>query len=217
MSKNPEAVKKLQEEHDKVFGSDVSKTAEVLKLQPSLLNQCRYTMAFVKETLRLYPPGANMRLGTPQTTLPALNGEMLPIDGLNVILVHQPIHTNPRVWVKPHDFIPERFLVGPDHELYPPEGAYRPFDIGPRRCIGQELALTEVRIVLVLTARTFEFKAAYDEYDSMHAENTGIWQRLARRLVKPVVNTVHGDRAFQTETAGRPSDGYPCRVDILTR
>jgi cytochrome P450 len=217
MSKNPGAVKKLQEEHDDVFGSDVSKTTELLKSQPSLLNQCRYTIAFVKEALRLYPPGANMRLGTPQTTLPALNGQMLPIDGLNVILVHQPIHTNPRVWVKPNEFIPERFLVGPEHELYPPEGAYRPFDIGPRRCIGQELALTEVRIVLVLTARSFEFRAAYSEDDQLRAKNAGIWQRLTRGLFKPEVNTVHGDRVFQTETAGRPSDGYPCRVDILTR
>ncbi|KAF2661117.1 cytochrome P450 [Lophiostoma macrostomum CBS 122681] len=197
MSTEQEATKKLQEEHDHIFGRDVSKTAELLRAQPTLLNRCRYTMAFVKETLRLYPPAANMRLGTSQSTLPALNGETLPIEGLNVILMHQAIHTNPRIWLRPNDFIPERFLVEPDHDLYPPDGAFRPFDIGPRCCIGQELSLIEIRIVLIMTARTFGFRAAYDEYDR--------------------IDTVRGDRVFQTEKAGtHPSDGYPCRVDMLT-
>lgn len=35
--------------------------------------------------------------------------------------------------------------------------AYRPFERGPRSCIGQELVIVEMRVVLALTVRRFDF------------------------------------------------------------
>ncbi|KAF1951142.1 cytochrome P450 [Byssothecium circinans] len=216
MSQNSDALAKLQQEHDSVFGNDTSKTGSLLKADPYLMNKCRYTLAFIKETLRMYPPGANMRLGNAEAKLPALNGQILSTEGLNVILMHLPIHMNPRVWPKPKDFIPERWLVEPGHELYPPDGAWRAFDIGPRRCIGQELSLTEMRIVLIMTARTFQFKSAYEEWDQIRAQQAGMWQKMMGLFGKAEMNTVYGDRVYQTEKAGtHPSEGYPCRVEVL--
>jgi cytochrome P450 len=216
MSTYTESAALLRNEHDTILGTDISESAELLKQQPALLNQCRYTMAFVKETLRLYPPGANMRLGVPGATLPTLNGKSLPIEGLNVLLMHQAIHMNPRIWARPTEFLPERWLVEPGHELYPPAGAWRAFDISHRRCIGQELALTEIRIVLIMTARTFRFVPAYEEWDRIQEKNLGIWGRLMGGLGKKELNTVYGDRVYQTEKAGtHPSDGYPCRVELI--
>ncbi|KAH9863977.1 hypothetical protein J1614_009910 [Plenodomus biglobosus] len=216
MSQNPNALLKLQQEHDSVFGKDTTVTGKLLKDDPYLLNKCHYTLAFVKETLRMYPPGANMRLGTAEAKLPALNGQLLPTEGLNIILVHQIIHQNPRIWPKPKEFIPERWLVDPSHELYPPEGAWRAFDIGPRRCIGQELSLAEIRIVLIMTARTFQFKPAYEEWDQIQAQQAGLWQKMMSRFSNAEMNTVYGNRVYQTEKAGtHPSEGYPCRVDVL--
>ncbi|KAF2726749.1 cytochrome P450 [Polyplosphaeria fusca] len=216
MSKHPEALARLREEHDSIFGTDITQTATLLKDQPTLFNQCRYTLAFVKETLRLYPPAANMRLGSSELVLPALNGQMLPTEGLNIILVHQTIHKNPRIWVRPEEFIPDRWLVDPGHELYPPPGAFRPFDIGPRRCIGQELALIEIRMVLIMVARTFKFSPAYEEWNRTLSSNAGVWPKLKEWLGMKELNTVHGDRVYQTEKAGtHPSDGYPCRVSVV--
>jgi cytochrome P450 len=213
MSKNPEALRKLQEEHESVFGANINQTADILTHNPVLLNQCRYTLAFVKETLRLYPPAANMRQGTPEAKLTTLDGQVLPTEGLNIILVHQTIHMNSRIWVNPKEFIPERWLVEPGHELYPPNGAFRPFDIGPRRCIGQELALMEIRIVLILTARRFRFEPAYEEWDEIQARKRSWWGALMLRFGGEEKKAVHGDRVYQTEKAGtHPSDGYPCRV-----
>ncbi len=37
-------------------------------------------------------------------------------------------------------------------------GAYRPFERGPRNCIGQELAMLEGMLVLVSVAREFAFE-----------------------------------------------------------
>ncbi|KAF2010892.1 putative cytochrome P450 [Aaosphaeria arxii CBS 175.79] len=221
MTRNPTALSLLQNEHDSIFGrrTSPSQTAALLRSSPHLLSKCRYTLAFIKETLRLYPPAANMRLGGPDVNLTALNGQVLPTQGLNIILMHQGLHMNPRVWPWPMDFLPERWLVEPGHALYPPEGAWRAFDVGPRRCIGQELALLEVKVVLVMTARAFRFVEAYEEWGRIQEQRKGLWGRVMRWLVREVreeVRTVRGDRVYQTEKAGtHPSEGYPCRVEVL--
>jgi cytochrome P450 len=59
-------------------------------------------------------------------------------------------HQNPNIWVRLNDFLPERWLAKPGDELEAPQGgAYHPFDIRPRRCLGQTLRLNELRIVLI--------------------------------------------------------------------
>ena len=61
LSKHPEALAKMRQEHNEVFGTNLSNTADALKKQPALLNQCRYTFAVIKETLRLYALASTMR------------------------------------------------------------------------------------------------------------------------------------------------------------
>ncbi|CAG8983328.1 hypothetical protein HYALB_00007456 [Hymenoscyphus albidus] len=216
LAKHPEVVFRLREEHDQVFGPDPSSVSSLLKAKPTLINQCLYTLAVIKETLRIYPPATNLRQGITGVSLPALNGQLLPTEGLFIIINHQAIHQNPRVWKRANEFLPERWLVSSDHELYPPAGAYRPFDIGSRACIGQTLSLIEMRIALIMTCRTFDSKPAYDEWDRIRARNAGWWTKIDGMLGFGVMNEVRGDRAYQTEKAGtHPSDGYPCRVSLL--
>jgi hypothetical protein len=40
-------------------------------------------------------------------------------------------------------------------------GAWRAFEKGPRSCIGQGLALIEIKLALVILCRRFEFELAY--------------------------------------------------------
>lgn len=61
-------------------------------------------------------------------------------------------------------FIPERFLVRDEADpMHPVKNAFRPWEMGPRNCIGQELASLELRLILALTAREFEVETAYPE------------------------------------------------------
>ena len=53
MFKHPEIRDKLKAEHDAIFGQDISNAGALLKQRPALMNQCPYTYAVVKETLRL--------------------------------------------------------------------------------------------------------------------------------------------------------------------
>ncbi|CAG8953598.1 hypothetical protein HYFRA_00010057 [Hymenoscyphus fraxineus] len=218
ISKHPEVVSRLREEHNQVFGPDPSSVSGLLKAKPTLLNQCPYTLAVIKETLRIYPPATNLRQGTTGVSLPALNGQLLPTEGLFIIINHQAIHQNPRIWKQANEFLPERWLVPSDHDLYPPAGAYRPFDIGSRACIGQTLSLIEMRIALVMTCRTFDLRPAYGEWDRIRARDAGWWRRIGGMMGfgRGEMKEVRGDRAYQTEKAGtHPSDGYPCRVSVL--
>lgn len=53
------------------------------------------------------------------------------------------------------DFVPERW-IGPEAANIP-ESAWRPYERGPRRCTGSELANMEVRVVLACIVRRFDF------------------------------------------------------------
>jgi cytochrome P450 len=52
LSEDPHVMQRLRAEHDQVF-SDVSSTADAITKDPHLLNQLPYTLAVIKECLRL--------------------------------------------------------------------------------------------------------------------------------------------------------------------
>lgn len=219
LSMYPEALTRLRQEHDHVFGTTRS-AAALLKENPTLLNHCRYTLAVIKETLRLYPPASSLRQGAAGVSITDRLGNLYPTADLGATIMHRFVHVNPRFWPRPEEFLPERWLVEPGHELYtsPNTGAFRPFEHGPRNCIGQTLVYNEMRIVLILTARIFVIQPAYEEWDASQLANKGWLSGLARKtgLKGEDIKTVRGERAYQTVKPGsHPADGYPCRVTLV--
>lgn len=63
LSQQPEVLNSLREEHDKVFGGheSVGREAEKIIKDPTILNELKYTLAVMREALRLYPPAAAVR------------------------------------------------------------------------------------------------------------------------------------------------------------
>ena len=55
LAQNPLALRHVQDEHDQVFGTNLDETTSQIIQTPPLLNQLPYTLAVIKETLRLYP------------------------------------------------------------------------------------------------------------------------------------------------------------------
>jgi hypothetical protein len=209
LSQHPPVLSTLRAEHTAIFGPNPTSASALFHQNPLLLNQCRYTMAVIKETLRLYAPAATLRAGGTGIVLrDPRAGKMYPMDGISTSIIHRAVHLNPRVWPRAHEFLPERWLVGSGHELYPNPAAYRPFEQGPRACIGMNMVYNEMRIVLVLTARRWRVMPAYREREGGWAERIFGSSRG--------VEEVCGDRAYQTEKAGtHPKDGYPCRVEVV--
>jgi hypothetical protein len=216
LSKHPDALFNIRKEHATIFGS-TEDAAYMLKQKPALLHRCRYTLAVIKETLRLYPPASTQRSGRPGAFIKDRKGTYCPTEGLMVTIVHRAVHMNPRSWVQPDKFRPERWLVGPQHDLYVKvnSGAFRPFEQGPRNCIGQTLVYNELRIILILTVRSFNIASAYDEWDMIQARQTSRLKGIFSWSQSIAPRTVSGERAYPISRAGGyPANGYPCRITL---
>jgi len=205
LSRHPEAMSKVRTEHSKVFGSDFSieNINRTIANDPTLLNQIPYTLAIIKEVLRIFPPAGSIRHGRPNLYLADESGRRYPTEGCHIWTLTLAMHHSPDVFVQPEKFIPDRWLVGPNDPLYPKKASWRPFEWGPRACIGQTLAQLELKVALVMTARMFDVAPAYEEWD----------ERYPRKGVK----SVDGNRAYQAEMGGggaHPVDGFPVRITV---
>ena len=124
-------------------------------------------------------------------------GRQFPTNDFLVWANPQVIQRDPTYWPKPDEFIPERWLVSSDDPMHPIKGTWRPFEYGPRNCIGQELALIEMKIIMIMTLRRFSVKLTYSELDG--------------DVSMKGVRTVCGERGYQILRA-QPSDDLPCWV-----
>jgi cytochrome P450 len=95
----------------------------------------------VAETLRLYPP-AWVFDRSPLRDI-VVGGFAIP-RGANMLLSPWVMHRDPRHWDAPDEFRPQRF----DSGGLQPRGAYLPFGDGPRICVGNRFAETEMLLVL---------------------------------------------------------------------
>ncbi|KAI8626167.1 vera protein [Xylariaceae sp. FL1651] len=201
---NPECLAKLRAEHDAVLGPDPNNAVDVLRQSPHLLYSLPYTLGTIKETLRLYPLAAAMRKAHPGFYVTALDSTRYPMEGFGLWLSSPGIQRNPDYWPRPDEFIPERWTVSEGDPLHPVNNsAWAPFSIGPRNCIGMELALIELRIVSVLVARRFDIEEAWDEWDRLQGPNATPTANIAGERLYTVGNgTVH------------PKDGMPVHVRL---
>ncbi|KAK8851032.1 cytochrome P450 [Apiospora arundinis] len=217
LSQHPAVLARLRAEHASVFGPDPSAAAAQLRAQPTLLNELPYSLAVIQETLRLFPVASCMREGRAGAVLSsdtAAGGVSVDTGGLFVWIMHMATQTNPRVWPRPREFLPERWLAPAGDVLCPPPDAFRAFEHGPRACIGQKLVFAEIRTALVLVARTFDIRPAYDEMDRLKKAQKGWLGSMASK--KEGVKHFRGERAYQIGRGGTyPSEGYPCRVTLL--
>jgi cytochrome P450 len=123
---------------------------------PLSLEQVR-RMAFVrnvfKETLRLYPPIPFIpRVAAEDSVI----GGHRVTRGTMLMIAPWTIHRHRDLWKHPHAFDPDRFSAEREHELIP--GAYLPFGLGPRVCIGAGFAQLEASLILARLCRRYDFE-----------------------------------------------------------
>ncbi|KAI0198822.1 cytochrome P450 [Astrocystis sublimbata] len=202
INKSPAILTKLREEHDSVFGANPSSAIEILTEKPHTLNALPYTTAIIKETLRLHPLGSTFRRGSSSFQF-VHEGIRYPTEGAL-------IQTNPTVlqlradlWPRATEFLPDRFLAAAqreDHPFHPVKNAWRAFELGHTRCIGEELAMMEMKLALILTVRELDFD--FGPYGSNNGEATSL-------------DAVDGEHIYRVgDGVGYVKDYLPTRVRL---
>lgn len=181
LSKYPDVAEKMRQEHINEFGSDFKSATDVLLESPEKVQNLAYTDAVIKESMRLFPVGFGVREAAPGSTL-EFDGRRLPIDnGLAICLNGHDLHYDERFFPNATAFQPERWLA--EEEV--PRSYFRTFGRGPRGCLGQNLALNEIKIVLMMTVRHYDFECPEQVPNAQP------------RVAHTNLDTVFGDGVFQ--------------------
>ena len=144
LASRPDVVGALRSEISSVLGSRAPVEADLARLP--------YVGAVFSETLRLYPPGWGF--GRKALRATSVGGYQIPA-GTVVWMSPWVMHRDSRWFSDPLSFAPERWLAGLHRTL--PRGAYIPFGLGPRRCLGSSFATLEGTLALVELVRRFDF------------------------------------------------------------
>jgi cytochrome P450 len=145
LSQHPEVESKLREEIDALGGR-----APTLADFPQLV----YAGRVVDESMRLYPPAWIIARSVLEDDL--VTGHPVKA-GDWIFLSPWILHRRPDLWPDPTRFDPDRFL--PEAVAARHRYAFLPFSAGQRKCIGDQFALMEARLLLVTVLQHLRFEA----------------------------------------------------------
>ncbi len=157
VSQHPEAQAELQAEADR------TDAGQALRLDAA--ESLAFTHQVVQEALRLYPPGW---LITRRTIEPDELGGYPIAARTDVFISPYMLHRHPAFWSEPEEFRPERFAGADAEERH--RFSYIPFAVGPRHCIGENMAMFEMLVHVNAMSRRFRLTRASDEPIELEAQ-----------------------------------------------
>jgi cytochrome P450 len=157
ISQHPDAQAQLQAEADRMGGD------QTLGLDAA--QSLAFTHQVLQEALRLYPPGWLITRRTIEAD--ELGG--YPIGPrTDVFISPYMLHRHPQFWSDPEEFQPQRFAGVDAKERH--RFAYIPFSVGPRHCIGENMAMFEMLVHVNRMSRRFRLKRADDRPIELEAQ-----------------------------------------------
>lgn len=145
LAKHPEFLAKIRAETEQVFGNET--------IDYNGLHQLKYTLNVLNETLRLYPPF--WMIDRVAVKDDEVAGVKIPSGTLVVPYIYG-VHRNEDIWEDVNTFDPSRFDKERSVNRHP--FAHIPFGGGPRVCIGQNMAIMQILLVLVSIIRKYDFR-----------------------------------------------------------
>lgn len=160
LTRNPSKLKKLQEEIRTTFPN-----LDSIKHGP-VFNSCKYLHACIEETLRIASPVGGALWREVREENLAIDGVIIP-RGCEAGVASYALHHNPRYFPNPFAFEPERWIVGSSSEVTKESVAqaklaWIPFTLGPRSCVGKNLAQRELYLQLAIIVWQYDFRIASD-------------------------------------------------------
>ncbi|CAI2188680.1 3605_t:CDS:2, partial [Funneliformis geosporum] len=144
LAQYPEVKKRVFEEIDSKFTRDQKLTLEVLDKLP-------YCEAVIRETSRLLPiADLNYRMNTKEEIL---GGYVIPAE-TQIYIHHYGMNKHKAHWSNPEEFNPDRFLNDREKSMNFQFGG------GIRMCPGRNLAMMELKALMVLMYRKYDIELA---------------------------------------------------------
>ncbi|KAK0244640.1 cytochrome P450 monooxygenase [Armillaria nabsnona] len=177
LARAPDIQDKLHKELDEFLDSDIATAEGVKKLT--------YLQACINEGLRLH---CTVGVGLPRVATEngiMISGNCFP-GGTVVSSPSYTIHRDPTVWgYDVEEYRPERWFECDSGAV---AKAFTPFSVGPRACIGRNLAMLELQIIIASILKRFHFvlenpNEALDVKESFLRKVTGCRVGVERREV----------------------------------
>ncbi|KAI0572940.1 CypX Cytochrome P450 [Pyrenophora tritici-repentis] len=157
LSRNPEAYSRVAREVRETFTSnqDIS--------QGPKLSSCTYLRACIQEALRLNPAasGAMWREALPGGLDIASENLHIPA-GCEVGTGIFSLNHNKAYFPEPFVYKPERWIASESGEdsVAKAKAAFATFSVGPRNCVGKNLAMIEISLAAAAVIRQYDFRQA---------------------------------------------------------
>ena len=155
LARHPQYILEIRDEVDAVIGEDA--------VDYRNLHQLEGTMRVIDEALRLYPPFWMIDRIALQDD--EVGGMHIPA-GTMVIPYIYGTHRNPAHWQDVESFEPRRFDAERRKARHP--FAYIPFGGGPRICIGNNMAVMQMLLIVAAFVRKYDFALTKGEAIAIH-------------------------------------------------
>ncbi|KAI3513048.1 hypothetical protein L1887_20373 [Cichorium endivia] len=158
---HPEVLRKAQNEIENYVGNDRF-------LEQSDIEHLPYLRCIVKETLRMYPV-APLLVPHESSKECTIGGYYIP-KGTMLMVNAWAIHNDPKIWIEPEKFKPERFenIVGERDGF-----KLIPFGYGRRSCPGKHMAMRVITFALGSLLHSFDWERVSEKMVDM-TEQTGL-------------------------------------------
>lgn len=143
----------LLSQHPHIEAQLVAELTSVLSGAPATssdLARLPYLKQVMQESLRLYPP--IWAIARQNTGKLELGGYCIPPESYLVMPIYG-LHRHPDYWLDAEKFDPDRFA--PQRAASRHSYCYLPFSAGPRTCIGANMAMLEIQLVLAQVLQRF--------------------------------------------------------------
>jgi enediyne biosynthesis protein E7 len=157
ISQHPEVAAALSAE------ADAAGAAHPLGLDAA--ESLHFTTQVLQESLRLYPPGW---LFTRRTIEADELGGFSVAPRTDVFICPYLLHRHPAYWDEPEEFRPQRFEAADAAERH--RFSYIPFSVGPRHCIGENIAMFEMLVHLQTMCKRFRLTRTIPEPIELEAQ-----------------------------------------------
>lgn len=152
---NPDVQQRLFEEVKKM--AKFNEVTSSYEFDYESVTSCLYLDAVISETLRRFPTTIGFERQISRDY--HIEKYNVTIEKGNLLsTAYYALSNDPAYWEEPEKFDPTRFMPENKGKIVP--GAYCPFGLGPRHCIGMRFSLTESKLALAKMILRFRFAPA---------------------------------------------------------